>query len=150
MRKIFYLLFIISCLILAGCSNQKEEEEIVLLEGVAIEIKEGTLTPTSAIITTKCTNKDNMYTFGNGYGIEKNENGEWKEVNLLRDNITTMEGHPVNKDNSYTQEINWEDLYGKLEPGKYRFRKYGSNDSITHKCPEKPVFGYIYKEFEIN
>lgn len=93
-------------------------------KGVSMTIKEGTLTKTGATIIIKdISNKNN--TFGEEYRIDKYENNEWKELDVVvKGNYGWNDiGYHVGKNNKLELTIDWEWLYGKLESGKYRLVK---------------------------
>lgn len=111
-------------------------------KGVSMTIKEGTLTKTGATIIIKdISNKNN--TFGEEYRIDKYENNEWKELDVVvKGNYGWNSiGYHVDKNNKLELTINWEWLYGKLEKGKYRLVK-----NISDLKNEKQTFSV---EFEI-
>ena len=63
--------------------------------------------------------------FGTYYMIERKEGSEWKEVPVVLNGKYGFEeiAYLIEKDKETVQEVNWEWLYGKLEPGEYRIRK---------------------------
>lgn len=63
--------------------------------------------------------------FGQYYMIERKEGSEWKEVPVVLDGEYAFEeiAYLIEKNKETVQEVNWEWLYGKLEPGEYRIRK---------------------------
>jgi len=87
---------------------------------ITMIIKEGTLTKTSATVIIKDNDKEHSY--GEGYRIEKKENGEWKTVkqigtysfNLIA--LGTVTGELDFK-------LDWSERYGELENGEYRIVK---------------------------
>lgn len=106
-------------------------------------IEEGTLTKTGATIIIKdISNKNN--TFGEEYRIDKYENNEWQELDVVeKGNYGWNDiGYHVGKNNKLELTIDWEWLYGKLEPGKYRLVK----NSLDTKN-KKHTFSV---EFELN
>ena len=116
----------------------------LLLSGVWMKIKKGTLTKTGAtIIITDLSGKNNTY--GEEYRIDKLENNEWKELPVVvKGNYGWNSiGYHVGKDNKLELEINWEWLYGKLEQGTYRIVK---GTSPKYDLKEK----YFSVEFTIN
>lgn len=93
-------------------------------EDITMTIKDGTLTKSGAtIIITDVSGKNNVY--GTPYRIDKLENGTWKELDVVvKGNYGwTSIGYYVGEDNKLELDINWEWLYGKLEPGTYRLVK---------------------------
>lgn len=109
------------------------------IENVSMTIKEGTLTNTSATIVITDTNTD-KHTFDEEYRIDKKVNDGWQEVNRIDNNFAFKDlAWIVGEDNTITNNVNWEKLYGKLEPGQYRMVK---------KVDGK-MFSRIQVEFEI-
>ena len=93
-------------------------------KNISMTIKEGTLTNTGAtIIITDTTGKDNVY--GNWYRIDKKENGIWQELDIIFEGNygCNLIGYSPNENNQLEMDVNWEDLYGKLESGEYRLVK---------------------------
>ena len=83
--------------------------------------------------------------YGDDYHIEKNENGQWVNVESISSHIVRSIAYTVPQNDSVSWNINWAGLYGSLEPGMYRFCKTitdsfapGDSDSVT-----------FYAEFEI-
>lgn len=91
-------------------------------ENVKLEIKEGTLTNTSAtvIITDK---NENPYGWGVPYFIEIEEDGIWAELENLLDFAWIEIAYELDENGQYEQKINWENYYGELKPGNYRLGK---------------------------
>lgn len=108
-----------------------EEENINNIEdidGITMTIKEGTLTNKSAtIIITDTTNNENVY--GSYYRIDKYEFDKWNELDIIyEDNYAWISiGYLVDKDNKLEMDINWSNLYGELNKGKYRIVKKVNN-----------------------
>lgn len=147
-KKIIISIFVIITLILIFIKLKNEVQVRNLydiqvyankIENVSINIQEGSLTNTGAtiVITDKNTVKN---TFNEEYKIEKRVNDSWEEVKKIDNNyffndlIWTFED-----DDTTTHDVNWENLYGELEPGKYRMIK-----SVEGK-----MFSGIQVEFEI-
>ena len=56
--------------------------------------------------------------------MQDEENGEWRALEEVIDNAAfTAEAYMIQKDSFYETVINFEWLYGKLEPGRYRIVK---------------------------
>lgn len=94
---------------------------------IFMNIKEGTLTPTSATIIIKdLSGKKNL--FYNNYYICKKENNNWIPLEYITKNVTeTLEPHFMNEDGILEIEAKWETVYGKLIPGKYKLVKYATS-----------------------
>lgn len=113
------------------------------LDGVSMTIKDGTLTKKEAtIIITDMSSRNNIY--GEEYRIDKLVNGEWQELEIIFEGNYgwTSIGYSVGGDNRLELEVNWEWLYGELEPGDYRIVK-------TTSEPGEATTHYITAEFII-
>lgn len=99
-------------------------KEIVIseLEGVTLEIKEGTLTSTGATIVITDNNSD-KYIFGLDFQIQKLEDGKWKSLKIKKRQVIPAVGYTVNEDNKLEMVQDWEIMYGKLSKGEYRLIK---------------------------
>ncbi len=105
---------------------------------IDIEIKDETLTPSSATIVIKY---NNSFGYDKWYRIDKQENGEWKNIETIKDNNSfTAEGYILNSTNEIELTIDWSDLYGILENGKYR---------IVKKVYINNKENYVWAEFTI-
>lgn len=125
-------------------SNGAELNE---LDHVRMDIIEGTLTKTSARISiTDFSN--NKYLYGEDYRIDKNENGKWitleeRNLNLIHDiaYFPDQSGH-------IELDIDWNYVYGKLSPGKYRIVKTALLNS-DRPCESECQHYYFSVEFYI-
>lgn len=109
-------------------SNDNKTEDKTI-EKVSIEIKEGTLTKTSATIIITDKNKE-PYSYGEWFRIDKKENDKWKEVKIINDNyLFDMISWGVGENGTIERKIDWSELYGELENGEYRLVKKTSENS---------------------
>lgn len=109
------------------------------IDNVEMKIKDGTLTRTSATIEIVDKNEE-PYGYGEWFRIDKNENGEWKELKQINENfIFTDVAYIPKEDGTIEINVNWGDLYGELENGEYRLVKELYGDGTN----------YIYAEFTI-
>ena len=76
--------------------------------------------------------------YGDDYHIEKNENGQWVNVEPIGSFISDLIATTVPLNDSVSWNINWSSVYGSLEPGIYRFCKTitdsyapGDSDNVT-------------------
>ncbi len=117
-------------------NNRIQETVNQTIEKVEMKIKEGTLTKTSAIVEIIDKNEE-PYGYEQWFRIERDENGEWKELPIINQNHSfTALGYIPKVDETIEMKADWEDLYGELTSGKYRLVKKVLND-------------YIYVEFTI-
>lgn len=116
-----------------------EPVEVNKIENVTMTIKEGTLTNTGATVVITDTNT-NKNTFDSEYRIDKKVNDGWVEAKRIDNNFAFKDlAWVAGNDNTITNNINWEKLYGELEKGQYR---------IVKKVDGK-MFCAIQVEFEI-
>lgn len=109
------------------------------IDNVEMKIKEGTLTRISAIIEIVDKNEE-PYDYGQGFRIEKNENGEWKELEIKNGQFAFEDIAYIPDENGRIEmKTDWEGLYGELEAGEYRLVKEVYGNEIN----------YIYAEFVI-
>jgi len=91
------------------------------LKGVSAEIYN--ISETGATIVITDTNEPS-YTYGSWYKIEKELDGEWKELKTIIDDYGfTSIAYLPDINNELKFEINWEWLYGRLPRGNYRIVK---------------------------
>lgn len=99
--------------------NIEENGDVENASDISMVIKDGTLTPSGATVVLT-----NSYAYDRWYRIDKEENGEWKEAETINDNYSfTAEGYLTNGNSEVKIPIDWTDLYGTLENGKYRIVK---------------------------
>lgn len=70
-------------------------------------------------------NVDGTLQTGEWFSIDKNKDGKWTPVpiNPLIDFAWDDLVYEIEKNNTFKMGINWEWLYGSLEPGEYRLNK---------------------------
>ena len=100
-------------------------------ENVNIEILNDTVTNTSVEILITDNNED-KFGWGKSYKIQMRENGEWNDLNPIKDLVFTDIAYNLDENNQLKQKINWERFYGKLERGTYRIVKpqWSNNEYI--------------------
>lgn len=100
-------------------NNVNIEENVENASSISMVIKDGTLTPSGATVVLT-----NSYGYDRWFRIDKEENGEWKEAETINDNYSfTAEAYLTNGNSEVEIPIDWTDLYGTLENGKYRIVK---------------------------
>lgn len=98
------------------------------IENISTEIYDVSSIGATIIITDK---NESLYTYGEWYKIEKEENGKWIEVKTkINDYAFTDIGYLVDNNNEVRFVISWEWLYGELSPGNYRIVKEVNNQYI--------------------
>ncbi len=94
------------------------------IEGVSMTVEDGTVTPTGLTLFIRDTN-DEPYTYGQWYELQKKTDDQWTALPVVveGDYGFTDEGLLPDKDGILKLDVDWEWLYGKLEPGEYRIVK---------------------------
>lgn len=104
--------------------NIEENGDVENASSISMVIKDGTLTPSGATVVLT-----NSYGYDRWFRIDKEENGEWKEAETINDNYSfTAEAYLTNGNSEVEIPIDWTDLYGTLENGKYRIVKRAFNN----------------------
>ena len=105
-------------------ANIEENGNVENASDSSMVIKDGTLTPSGATVVLT-----NSYGYDRWFRIDKEENGEWKETETINDNYSfTAEAYLTNGNSEVEIPIDWTDLYGTLENGKYRIVKRAFNN----------------------
>ena len=61
---------------------------------------------------------------GEWFRIDKEENGEWKEVKVINDQYGFIAiGWIIKQNGEFEDKIDWSNLYGQLKEGEYRIVK---------------------------
>lgn len=122
---VLVLLIVILALII--CFKPREIKNLNLAENITMEIKDGSLTNTSAtVIITDLSGDESVDLTNKEFKIDYNKNGKWYRLeSKIKNEVTvrTSDNTMENGYNAYTQEINWEKYYGKLDKGHYRIVK---------------------------
>ncbi|MCM1053192.1 MAG: hypothetical protein NC483_04390 [Ruminococcus sp.] len=135
MKKVFSVLIIgVLLLGIIGCNsknvdNKKTKVRIGEESGVKIEnndvifkLKENTLTKSNGTFILE-NNSDLTVGYGEGYWVEKEQNGKWYSLETISDRIFNLPLYYLEPNNIKELKINLEYGYGKLTPGKYRVVK---------------------------
>lgn len=103
--------------------NTKETSINRTLDKVAMTIKEGTLTKTSATIIITDENEE-PYGYDEWFRVDKKENKKWKEVKPINeDYVVNAIAWLVGDNGKLELKTDWSNLYGELESGEYRVVK---------------------------
>lgn len=123
--SVLVLLIVILALII--CFKPREIKNINLAENITMKIKDGSLTNTGAtVIIIDLSGDENVDLINRKFKIDYKKNDKWYRLeSKIKNEVTVMTTDNVmeNGDNTYTQEINWERYYGKLDKGHYRIVK---------------------------
>lgn len=121
------------------------ESMVNSLAGVSMEIMEGSATATSVKLRLENKTKQNII-FGDSYAIQKYSDGQWQSIPYIIDSVGFHDiAYPLLKGDPKETDVDWNWLYGVLEPGRYRILKpvddfRGTGDFTTY---------YLGAEFEI-
>ena len=122
---VLVLLIVILALII--CFKPREIKNINLAENITMKIKDGSLTNTGAtVIIADLSGDENVDLINRKFKIDYKKDDKWYRLeSKIKNEVTVMTTDNVmeNGDNTYTQEINWERYYGKLDKGHYRIVK---------------------------
>lgn len=133
LMKRFYSMLIPSLLLgftlLLACSNfsnqpdlePSEHDDIAVLEDFKSIALQDSITPTSATFVYD-NRTDTTFTLGEAYSLEINLDDAWYQVPVILEDEYGFHdiGYESPPDEMIEMEINWEWLYGTLEPGEYR------------------------------
>ena len=92
--------------------------------GVSMDLSD--ITPAGATVHFYRFDTENAgeLSFGDSFVIEKDNEGNWKEVPVIEENAAFNDiAHIIPANDTCEAEISWEWLYGPLSPGTYRIRK---------------------------
>lgn len=119
-----------SLVLVTGCGQKLGEEfteEVNTLEGAEIVVDESLVASTG--ITYIINNQsDRDLSYGQDYGLQKEKDGRWYQVEPENPVAVTLELLWLSKGNTDTHEISWETSYGKLSAGHYRIVKSVSDN----------------------
>lgn len=154
MKKSEKIILIVLCsiILLVGIyfifrNNTKNIKTTDILKNASMIIKEGTLTNTGCTVIITDTEKEEKHTYGESFSIEIKKDNKWQKLKpIIEDYAFNLIGYSVDENNELQQDINWEGLYGKLEPGEYRLVK----DAAINYKDSYLGSGVIYAEFTIN
>lgn len=139
MKKTLYVLFSIAIglALLTGCGNDSLHnakvttdwkptlyENINNVEGITMQVKKGTESSTGlTVIIENHSDKDTIY--GKDFLLEKKIKDTWYQVPVeLKGNFGFNDiGYDLTPSESSEWTVEWEWLYGKLDPGEYRIVK---------------------------
>lgn len=116
----------------ADFSDNEDKASIFLRTEVKnVFIKISNVTNTGATIIIKDENK-NPYNYGSWYKLEKLDTGEWIKLDTIRDDYLFNDvAYLVDENKEIKFVMDWEDIYGKLQPGTYRLVKDVNNRHIS-------------------
>lgn len=128
MKKLWRIIFLGILLIvcLTGCDNAKEaesQEEDVQDEEFVVSIQEDSLSSTGLVLIMENESDDCAFSFGEAYALEKQEDGNWEEIEPIREVAVIAIEYNVLPGESVEHTVNWDTKYGSLPEGDYRLVK---------------------------
>ncbi|MBS5934216.1 MAG: hypothetical protein KIC94_15260 [Clostridiales bacterium] len=113
-------------------------DESIVPEGISMSVQMDSVTKKGAVITL-LNKSDKDYQYGDQYYLQKHEDGRWYDVPYVIENYGFNDiAYGLEKNNKSEFKVDWNWLYGELEPGEYRivkdimdFRDTGDYDVYT-------------------
>lgn len=108
---------------MAGCG--RKEDYSAEENGIVVTIKGESISKTG--ITCEFYNTTDNFTFeyGEGGGLDRHVDGQWEDVPQIVEFRTVYAIAYIVRPGATTEyEFPWEDIYGKLPKGEYRFAMY--------------------------
>mgnify|MGYP001861189719 FL=1 len=101
----------------------KEILDKYTLKNVTMDVKDGSLTRNGVTVIITDTNKEH-YSYDEWYRIDKFEVDGWQELEPITDDYAFTDiAWLIGEDNTLEDKVDWSDLYGELEDGRYRLVK---------------------------
>lgn len=135
------LLCIVLTLFISGCDKKEKDIEINYDSDVTLSINEDTLTDEKATLALQ-NNGEETYYYDGSFWIERKEKNEWNKLKATNETEDIKPLYDLKPSEVNTFELNWNDVYGKLQSGDYRIVK-----GITNK-EDKDFF--IAVDFKID
>lgn len=113
-------------------------DESIVPEGISMSVQMDSVTKKGAAITL-LNKSDKDYQYGDQYYLQKHEDGRWYDVPYVIEDFGFNDiAYGLEKNNKSEFKVDWNWLYGELEPGEYRivkdimdFRDTGDYDVYT-------------------
>lgn len=142
---------LLCCSILLGITGCKKEiivnNPTMTVDGITMDIKEGTLTTKSLTLIIKDMS-DYEYTFGEEFYIEEKTSEGWVKLKAIHNDYGFNEiAYYANNESGLELKQDWGYIYGSLKKGSYRLVKTTFKESDT-PITEKDK-NYISVDFEI-
>ena len=115
------------------------------VDPVTMNIKDLTTSGLTMVIKN---HTNNEYTYGEGFGLERKENGKWVAVETINGCYVNAIAYGLEAKHEIERKENWEYCYGKLPKGQYRITK--DFDDSTYNAESMSGKSYfISAEFTI-
>lgn len=130
-NKIAAVMLAVMCLtMLCGCGAKPGEEfteEVNALEGAELIVDADKVTATGITYTISNQSETDL-SYGRDYSLQQEKDGKWYQIEPKGEVAVTLELLWIPAGNTDTEEIGWEDAYGKLPAGNYRILKSFSDN----------------------
>lgn len=125
--------------------GKPEEDSRIQELGLSLEVTECTGTGATLVFRQSGGNPAGELIFGDAYGIERYENGEWLDVPVaITGNYAFHEvAYVIPQGEEREFQIDWEWLYGELGAGEYRIRKEVDDFRKTADYDEYEIYAYF-------
>ena len=132
----------------ASCVLLKLTGHMNILPNWGITLRAENATPNGAtiIMSQEGGYLPNRLIYGADYNIQKYEDNQWVNGEPITELVWFTVAYSVPLNDSVTWNIDWNNTFGTLEPGLYRFCK-GITD---HRAPGDNDYATFYAEFEIS
>ncbi len=112
--------------------------------GLTLTAKDVTPTGCTVVFAQSGGNPTGELDTGTYFKLEQYKNGEWTDVETLRDDIAWPAiGIPIDKNSSREVNAKWQELYGELPAGKYRIGKDVLDFRKTADYDRKMYYAYF-------
>lgn len=141
-RQLSALIMGLCLLLFSGCGAKLGTEftqEVNTLEGAELLVDGDLVTPEGLTFSVN-NQSDRDLNYGQDYGLQKEENGSWYQIEPKRQVAVTLELLWTPAGSTDTYEINWSASYGKLSSGHYRLIKSVADNENSY---------YLAGEFDI-
>lgn len=152
MKKLFVFLLTMTFLFVSGCSrtvNASGGGEEVDEWGISLSAENVTATGMTLVCTQSGGTPTGELQTGSFYALERMVDGVWSPVHPLSgpesEIAWTMVAWMIQPDSTTRWDVNWEFLYGELEPGTYRIQK----EIMDFRGPGDFTEKLYYAEFAI-
>lgn len=140
------------CLSLSGCAHDTSDlspyTDVNTLEGLWIEVKGGTVSPTGLTVTFH-NDTDQRISYGAWFRLEEPSGGQWYSVEPIAPWGQYDWGIILFPQSSGDQDYGWDWYYGALERGDYRIIVEVSVISGETYTEETRTEYYLAAEFQI-
>ena len=126
MKKLVIFLLALTLFFVAGCTKRSGGGEDPDEWGITLSVEDVTLTGMTLVCTQSGGNYTGELHTGTPYALEQLVDGEWiaiPNVQGILDWAWTTVALLITREGETRWDVNWEFLYGSLDPGSYRISK---------------------------